>query len=42
MKRHTVVLNLLHRELKFADMGPNAALEVEDRDPVSGGVTTPK
>ena len=38
---HAVVLNLLRRELEdhiFADMGPNATLEVEDRDPVSGGV----
>ena len=38
---HAVVLNLLHRELEdhiFGDMGPNASLEVEDHDTLSGGV----
>lgn len=38
---HAAVLNLLRRELEddiFGDMGPNAALEIEDRDPVLGGV----
>ena len=38
---HAVVLNLLRRELEdhiFCDMGPNASLAIEDRDPTSGGV----
>ena len=38
---HAVVLNLLHRELEdhiFGDMGLDASLEVEDCDPLSGGV----